>query len=221
MVATRTKLVGLLIPTLGRPHNIERVISDVEATIGRDEVEPIFIVEKADTATIEAIEAIQRTYVVNTRTGSYAGAINSAVEATTHEYLFMGSDDLHFHPNWLPPIMELAQTYGFVGTNDLHNRDVLDGKHATHYLVTREYVNRRTIDGMHPFLHEGYIHNYVDTEAVETAKHRGEYTPCLDSHVEHLHWCWNLATMDDTYAKGANTVHQDQALFNSRAHLWT
>jgi glycosyltransferase involved in cell wall biosynthesis len=214
-------LVGLLIPTLNRPDNIQRVVSDLEATVDRDRVEPIFIVENADTATIEAIEAIQRTYLVNKRSGSYAGAINTAVQATTHEYLFMGSDDLHFHEGWLPPLIKLAETYGFVGTNDLHNPDVLNGSHATHYLVTRDYANLGTIDGADPFLHEGYVHNYCDTEAVATAKHRGEYTPCLTSHVEHLHWVWNLAQVDDTYEKGARTVNQDAATYNNRAHLWT
>jgi glycosyltransferase involved in cell wall biosynthesis len=217
----RHGMVAVLIPTLNRPNNVQRVISDLETTVDRNRVDPIFIVENADTATIEAIKAIQRTYIVNTRVGSYAGAINTAVEATTHDYLFMGSDDLHFYPDWLPPLIELAETYGFVGTNDLHNPDVLNGSHATHYLVTREYANLRTIDGVDPFLHEGYTHNYSDTEAVATAKYRGQYAPCLESRVEHLHWCWNLAKMDDTYAKGANTVSQDHVRFTSRAHLWT
>lgn len=221
MVAPRHALVGALIPTLNRPDNIQRVIDDLEPTINRNEVEPIFIVEKGDTATIDAIRAIQRTYIVNTRAASYAGAINTGVEATTHEYLFIGSDDLHFYENWLPPLIELSKTFGFVGTNDLHNPDVLNGSHATHYLVTRDYVNRRTIDEAHPFLHEGYTHNYCDTEAVATAKYRGEYAPCLSSHVEHLHWIWNLAEMDETYAKGAKTVNQDHTLFYQRAHLWT
>lgn len=217
----RNPLVGLLIPTLGRPENIQRVISNVEPSAPRNEIEPIFIVERGDTATIEAIEAIQRLYIINERTASYAGAINTGIEKTTHELLFIGSDDLHFHDDWLPPLRKLAKQYGLVGTNDRHNPDVLAGIHATHYLITREYANKGTIDDSNVFLHEGYIHNYVDTEAVATAIYRGEYTPCLESHVEHLHWCWNLNIMDDTYAKGANTVSQDERLFQSRAHLWT
>jgi len=221
MVEKGDGMIAVLIPTLRRPDNIERVVNDLEPTVKRNQVEPIFIVEKDDAETIAAIEAIQRTYIINTRAPSYSGAINSAVEATTHAYLFMGADDLHFHTDWLPPLLEASKTYGLVGTNDLHNPEVLNGSHATHYLVTREYADRKTIDGHEPFLHEGYVHNYTDTEAVATAKYRGEYTPCLDSVVEHIHWVWGLAELDTTYIKGRDAVDRDHVLYNDRAHLWT
>ena len=214
-------MIAVLIPTLGRPANVQRVIDDLEPTVRRDLIDPIFIVEAHDTATMDAIEAIQRTYIINRRSPSYAGAINTAVEMTTHDYLFIGADDLHFHDGWLDPLLDLAQRYGLTGTNDLHNPEVLAGEHATHYLVTREYANLGTIDGHEPLLHEGYSHNYCDTEAIATAKHRGQFRPCLDSVVEHLHWAWGLAGMDDTYTKGAKNIHADQALFTSRSHLWT
>lgn len=214
-------MIAVLIPTLGRPANVQRVIDDLEPTVRRDLIDPIFIVEAHDTDTMDAIEAIQRTYIINRRSPSYAGAINTAVEMTTHDYLFIGADDLHFHDGWADPLLDLAQRYGLVGTNDLHNPEVLAGEHATHYLVTRAYANLGTIDGHEPLLHEGYTHNYCDTEAIVTAKHRGQFRPCLDSVVEHLHWAWGLAGIDDTYNKGAKHVHADQALFTSRAHLWT
>jgi glycosyltransferase involved in cell wall biosynthesis len=214
-------MIAVLIPTLGRPENIRRVIDDLEPTAPRNLIDPIFIVEEHDTATREAIEAIQRTYIVNRRSPSYAGAINTAVEATTHDHLFIASDDLHFHDGWHLPLLELARTHGLVGTNDLHNHDVLAGQHATHYMVTRAYADRGTIDGTEPLLHEGYAHNYCDTEAVATAKHRGQFRPCLDSIVEHLHYVWGLASIDETYAKGVRSLHEDAALFANRSHLWT
>lgn len=221
MVAGGPVVIAVLVPTLGRPANVQRVIDDLEPTARRDLIDPIFIVEAHDAATIDAIEALQRTYIINRRSPSYAGAINTAVEMTTHDYLFIGADDLHFHNGWLEPLLDLAQHYGLIGTNDLHNPEVLAGNLATHYLVTRAYTQQGTIDGAEPLLHEGYAHNYCDTEATATAKHRGQFRPCLDSVVEHLHWSYGLANMDETYHKGARLVHQDEALFTSRAHLWT
>ena len=126
-----------------------------------------------------------------------------------------------FKQGWAEPILKLAKDFGFVGTNDLHNPDVLRGTHATHYLITREYAELGSIDDPDAVLYEGYIHNYTDTEAVATAKFRGQWTPCLESVIEHLHWVWGLAIQDATYQKGTTTVSQDEQTFNSRARLWT
>lgn len=213
-------MIGLLIPTLKRAANIQRVLDDLAASGDGDKVEPIFIVEADDADTIDAIETAGSTYLINRRSPSYAGAINTGIEATTHGLLFVGADDVHFHEGWLDPLVDLSRHYGFIGTNDLHNPEVLAGNLATHYLVTRAYTKQGTIDGTEPLLHEGYAHNYCDTEATATAKHRGQFRPCLDSVVEHLHWAWGLANMDDTYHKGARLVHQDEALFRARSHLW-
>jgi hypothetical protein len=214
-------MIAVLVPTLERPENVQRVADDLFDTVTRDDAELFFIVEAHDVDTIAAINAAKCGLIINERAASYAGAINTAVEQTAHPHLLIAADDLHFHPGWLPPLLERSRDFGFVGTNDMHNPDVLSGEHATHYLVSRNYVNLRTVDGDHPLLHEGYVHNYTDTEAVATAKFRGEYTPCMDSLVEHLHWCWGLAPLDETYNKGARTVNADQALFQSRSHLWT
>lgn len=215
-------MIAVLVPTLGRPQNIARVAENLDASLERvDDAQLLFVVEAHDAETMAAIDAAQRRYIVNTRSPSYAGAINTAVAATTHPYLFIGSDDLDFHRGWLPPLLEAAQDFGLVGTNDLHNPEVLAGLHATHYLVSREYAERGTIDDPSVLLHEGYVHNYCDTEAVETARFRAAFTPCLDSVVEHRHWLWMNNAVDATYAKSRDTVNVDQALYRRRRSLWT
>jgi len=212
-------MIAVIIPTLKRPHRVAEIVANLEATA--PQAVPYFVIEQHDTATAVAIEANQGNKIINKRSPSYAGAVNTAVAETTEPFLFMAADDLSFQEGWLEPVLELAKNFGFVGTNDLHNPDVLNGTHATHYLVTRDYANLGTIDDPDSLLHEGYIHNYTDTEAVATAKFRGPFTPCLKSIVEHLHWVWGLATQDETYQKGTNTVSQDQRLFESRTRLWT
>lgn len=211
-------MIAVLIPTLNRPHSIADLVQNLKDTA--PEATPYFIIEAHDTATAEAIEAAGANKIVNARVASYAGAINTAIHLTTEPYILLASDDLIFYPNWLTPLLELAQDFGLVGTNDLYNPDVLAGKHATHYLITREYANQGSIDDPDAFLHEGYIHNYTDTEAIATAAYRKQWTPCLDSIIEHRHWVWGLATQDETYAKGATTVQKDAGLFNSRTPLW-
>jgi len=212
-------MIAILIPTLKRPERVAGIVANLKETA--PQAVPYFIIEEHDTATAEAIEAIQGNKIINKRSPSYAGAINTAVKETKEPYLLMAADDLVFTKGWAEPLLELSKTFGFVGTNDLHNPDVLNGSHATHYLVTREYAELGTIDDPDSLLHEGYIHNYTDTEAVATAKFRGQYTPCLESVIEHLHWIWGLANQDETYDKGTRTVGLDKTLFESRLHLWS
>ncbi len=78
-----------------------------------------------------------------------------------------------------------------VGTNDLLNTDVLQGTHATHYLIDRRYIDQAGgVPGAPPgiVLFEGYGHNFTDTEFIAVARARGVFAPCLASVVEHVHF---------------------------------
>jgi hypothetical protein len=70
-------------------------------------------------------------------------------------------------------------------------------------------------------LHEGYHHNYSETELWQLAEHRGvaKFVPkCI---VEHVHPDWGKAEMDDTYWRGAYTNKaEDEALFSERRDQW-
>jgi hypothetical protein len=212
--------VAVLVPTLGRPDNIVRVRDDLHGSADWRAVSLYFVIEPDDHASLAEAE-LYGNVIFNSRSPSYAGAINSAVLATNEPLIFMGADDLHFREGWLPPLLALAETFGLVGTNDLHNPDVLAGSHSTHSLITREYALTACIDAPGVPLHEGYVHNYVDTEVVATAKSRGEFTPCLDSVVEHVHWIWGMAPLDATYAKGRESESRDAGVYQERRALWT
>lgn len=212
--------VAVIVPTLHRPHVVDRVAADVAAASAGHDVNVYFVAELHDTDTIRAVaEHPTARLIVNNRCASYAGAVNTAIAKTDEPYLFIGADDLHFHPGWLEPLAAFAGDYGLVGTNDGANPEVLAGHHATHYLVRRDYAEAGCVDGPE-FLHEGYTHNWVDREAVGTAKHRRQFALALDSMVEHLHWCWGKADMDGTYAKGRDSELADRQLYQSRQHLW-
>lgn len=159
---------------------------------------------------------------------SYAQAINIAYEKNKHKFqphdwFFMGADDLLFYDRWFEEAMIHRGDKLVVGTNDLHNPDVLSGNHATHYLVSYHYFSRYgsgTADDSYPVLYD-YKHNYTDTEFIETAKFRGEFVYVPSSKVEHLHPIFGLGKHDEGYQKSASTSPKDQLTFNSRKHLWT
>jgi hypothetical protein len=213
--------VGVIVPTLGRPHRVAPLADDIAAASDGHDVTVHFVAEAHDAATIQAVsEHPTANLIVNRRTANYAGAINTAVADTDEPWLFAGADDLHFHPGWLDALEPLLDDWEVLGTNDLANPEVLAGQHATHYLISRSYARHAVIDQPGLMMHEGYTHNWVDRELVGTAKHRNVFVPVLDSVVEHLHWCWGKAGMDGTYAKGRDSELDDRKLYASRQHLW-
>lgn len=217
-------MISILVPTLGRSDRLLEVAKNIhEATTSPHEVIFIYEVDDRDTANVLAYEYLRS--APNLHTKNYAGAIQSGYNAAIGSLLFLAADDLDFSLDWDAPVLELIAQEGVevVGTNDLHNQGVLEGWHATHYMVTRTYI--RDVGGVvdvgpGSINHFGYDHNYVDTEFIETASKRGVFKPCLGSVVEHRHFVFGLATKDETYQKGYAKLSEDAALFESRRPLW-
>jgi hypothetical protein len=212
--------VAVLIPTVGRPHRVAEIVQNVTSTC--EDARVYFIVEADDIATMEAVLGTRNcTMIQNLRSRNYAGAINTGVQMTRMPFVFAGADDLQFHPGWFETaVATMTDTIKVVGTNDLGNSEVLAGEHATHYLVARDYAENGVADGDGIMLHEGYAHNWCDKEFIMTARHRGTFAPCLFSVVEHRHWAWGKATIDETYNKGSRTEPADRERYMARSHLW-
>lgn len=221
--------VAILIPVLGRPDRVGPLIDSL--TVSEDPeapATPYFVCSPGDTAEIAAVEESgAELLVVDWRPGrgDYAKKMNYAWRATVEEWVFLGADDLVFRPGWLAACFRV---YGetdacVIGTNDLGNRSVVAGTHSTHTLVRREYEECGTIDDPTVILHEGYWHQYVDNEFVETAKWRATFASASDAHVEHLHPFWGKGRMDATYAKATDAGHarDDKQTFDLRRRLWT
>lgn len=220
-----TNSIAILIPSLGRAHKLEHVYQN--AHDNSPGVNIYFCFEPGDQASITTAKNLGYPHFLNERTPSVNGALNTAYLKTTEDYIFTGSDDVNFHPDWLFIVMRVFRDnpgkYKVVGTNDLGNPYVLRAEHATHVMLERSYVEdpgavygeRRTL------AHEGYVHNYGDWELVKLAQKRGVFAPKLDAIVEHLHWCWGKSPKDATYEKqdGANWSH-DENLWNQRYAQW-
>lgn len=215
--------VAILIPVLRRPHRAEPVVASIRATTP-DPHRILFIGSPDDHAEHEAVRATGADLLVlnvRPKAGDYARKINRGVRATDEPFVFLAADDLQFHPGWFEAATALmVGPVGVVGTNDLGNQRVIEGRHATHSLVSREYTTRGTIDDPGRLLHEGYPHEFVDDEFVQTAIKRGAYAHAHDSIVEHLHPHWGKAPTDDLYDAQATRMRIGRRLFQRRRRLW-
>ena len=132
--------------------------------------------------------------------------------------MFLGADDVQFHPGWLEAAMNtMVAIDGVVAVNDMFNPT------GTLALVSRRYIDQQggTGDDTGAIIHRGYFHNYSETELFNTARHRGRFAYCGASVVEHMHWAPGKSEHDEVYRLGDHHTGQDRDLHLSRQHLWT
>jgi hypothetical protein len=211
----------VIVPMLGRAHRVEPLLESIRATC---QARVVFGVTEGDVDVIAAVVAAGEQAITHPKRarGDFQYKINQGIAATDEPYVFTGADDLRFHPGWYEAaIAKMTGRVGVVGTNDLCNQRVMRGEHATHMLVSRDYVERfGTIDEPGKFLHEGYWHEMCDDEAVQTAKRRRAWAFAADSHVEHLHPMAGRAPVDALYAAQGERMQQGRLLFRRRRRLW-
>ena len=217
--------VDILIPMLGRPEQIEPLsLSVLKTQEDGLTYNLVFIASESDTEVVDTLHRSGEDFIVlpgEPEPGDYARKINTGYDATEGEWLLLGASDLRFYPGWASSAIDLGDEYdaGVVGTNDLGNPTVKQGLHSTHPLVRRSYIEQwgGGWDGPGIVYHEGYTHQYVDTELVTAAQARGRWVFCHDSWVEHLHPLWKKGEMDDTYRRGQRGSTQDARRFRERS----
>lgn len=214
-------MIAILVPVLGRPRNVAPFIESVKNTGSEHRV--YFICSPGDKHQILACKAADaETLIAPFGAGSadYAKKINWAFDQTEEEWIFQGADDIRFAPNWDITALEHAKrTHALViGTNDLGNPDVKRGRHSTHSLIHRSYVEQYggTVDGSGKVLCELYDHQWCDNEFVRTAMLRKKFAACKTSIVEHLHPHWGKGKVDGTYRKATRRTPSDLLLYKTR-----
>lgn len=221
--------LAALVPVLGRPQRALPLVESWAATTPGSRL--LFLCTEGDRAQIAACEvAAERYPFVHVHVvpfprvpGDYARKVNYGVRVTDEPWLFHGADDLRFHDAWYERAMDTHGLRGrrVIGTNDLGNRLVVKGRHSTHSLVHRSYIEQvGTVDEPGFMLHEGYCHNFCDTELVQAAMIRGEWEFARDAIVEHMHPLWGKGEEDDTYRLGLADFTRDQRYFSERRRLW-
>lgn len=211
----------IIVPVLGRPAAADPLVRSVVGATGGG-VRILFVPDVNDHEQIKACSETGADMLI--MDGNYARKINDGILHTNEPYIFNAADDLVFHPGWLDEAMRVMDTDGIqvVGTNDLGNGRVMAGLHATHNLVTRDYVNLYgTADEPGKMFHEGYRHNFCDDELVQTAQRRNMWAFAERSHVEHMHPFWGKGEDDETYKKGIKHFRRDRQYFRYRKEtLW-
>lgn len=221
----------MIIPVVQRPHRAAPVFESIQRATPPGVARVLFVGNHGDEPEHEACRATGADLMVIgvRRDGDYARKVNAAYRASTEPLLFLGADDLDFHPGWFEAVMRRIDAgAAVVGTNDLGNPRVMRGEHATHCVVTRDYVDRfGTIDQPGEVLHEGYAHEYCDDELVGTAKMRQAWAFAEDAHVEHLHPNWlgsdgkPKAPSDHLYSDQRRRMRQSRPLYLRRRQMWT
>lgn len=223
--------IDIIVPTLGRAHRIEPLILNVaEATpIGRARV--LFVADRDDHETRDAIAAVKAKryrngarFDVLVHDGTYPQKINAGVDQSLAQLVCLSGDDAVWHPGWLEAATAAVRPgVSVVGTRDMTPSSA-DGTHSTQPIVRRSYIaevggawgNRGLT------YHEGYHHNFCETELCALAQHRGVWAFEPSSVIEHRHPDWGTAEHDATYEKGAKqNWSEDAALFALRRAEWS
>lgn len=214
--ATARTLV--VVPVLHRPQNVAPLMESLRASTGLADV--LFVVEPDDTGEIAAVVAAGGNYIEHA--GTFAQKVNAAYRHSGdgYPYLFLTGDDVRFRAGWLDHAQFIATKYGaqVVGTNDLGNPRVVRGEHATHMLISTDYIATygASWDGPGVVCHEGYRHWFVDDEIVTVAKRRSAFMSAPGSIVEHLHPIFGKGADDDVYQLGQSHAQKDAYTFKKR-----
>lgn len=214
-------MIDILIPVLNRPHRAVPLAENIhEATVNEHRIYFLCSADDDD----QIVESRKAGLVIHTKRaagpGDYAMKINLGYRETKFPWIFLGADDLCFCPGWDVHALATAEATGasVIGTDDLGNPTVQRGDHATHLLVRRSYVDERgaSWDGPGVVYHEGYDHQFVDSEVVHLAKKRGVWAFSRSSKVEHMHTFWGKSERDATYDKALAKSHEDNRLWAQR-----
>lgn len=215
-------MIDVLVPVLRRPQNAELIFTSFAANTP-DDCKLTFVCTSGDDAQIAASRATGAhilIHPVRAGPGDFAKKINYGFAHTNGEFVFMGADDLDFHPHWSEiALQHMTPSVGVVATNDKANRQVMRGEFGTHCLIRRSYIDELggTFD-QEPgvVLYEGYDHNFVDRELCDAARSRRAYAFAKRSIVRHRHPLWRTAPWDPTYKRAVSKAREDAALYDER-----
>ncbi len=210
--------VDVLVPVLHRPRNVKPFMESLIASTGL--ATAWWICEPGDE--VQIAEVTKYGGQVLEHPGTFAEKVNHGWRhvADRSPWVLLAGDDVRFRAGWLDAAMDVAERYGakVVGTNDLANKRVMRGEHATHPLIASDYIREQgaSWDGPGIVCHEGYRHWYVDDEICEVARQRRTFQVALGAQVEHWHPITGRVAMDDVYELGQSHQDHDRELWEKR-----
>jgi hypothetical protein len=194
--------LAILVPTRGRPHNLERLAKAAKKTC-LSNYEIFARIDEDDTSEYPELEGVR--YVYGPRI-FFAASVNETAEIAVKEgfthLAILGDDVLPESKGWDVSLMnavpELGVAYGSDGLENLHGKDL-----PTHVVVPVEMYKRLGWISL-PDLR----HLFCDNVWRELGKiTKFVYLP--DVHLTHLHR-WNKSAPDDkTYQEANNKTKRE------------
>lgn len=210
--------IAVVIPTWGRSHLLGSLIENIRATA---DPTVLFVVDGEDHDSKRVITDAGAVFTVHT--GTYPQKINAGVRATDEPYVALVNDDVRFHEGWYEAAERAFEKGALVvGPDDL-SPATQDGNNATMPIVARSYIEDpgAAWGEKGTALHEGYFHNWSETELWTLACDRRVAQHVRRCVIEHCHPDWGKGEMDATYKRGSRKAfHTDAALFERRMAAW-
>ncbi|HYH54021.1 MAG TPA: glycosyltransferase family A protein [Solirubrobacterales bacterium] len=216
--------VAILIPTLGRPHALQPLLTNLRQTT-EFRYRVYFVVDQDDQETRDVIDKMPGFDFTSVLCdGTYPEKSNAGHAASADEELILPTaDDVVFHDGWLQAVLPHFEAgWQVVGTCDT-SPITEDGGHVTMPILRRSYIEDPGAVWGEPgkVFFEGYHHSRVETELWHLALHRDVAIFERESVIEHLHPEWSTRPVDDTDRKGQMRNREaDDALFHARKAEW-
>lgn len=221
--------IDIIVPTLGRAEKLRPLVFNIINVTPGWQWTVRFVLDEDDAASHfevdaladNALGAVVEKVVCD---GTYPVKVNAGVRASLAQFVCLSGDDAVWHPGWNTAALKAFKPgVHVVGTRDLTPSSA-DGTHSTQPIARRSYLveSGGAWDEPGVTYHEGYHHNFCETELCALAQHRGVWAFEPASVIEHRHPDWGTAEEDDTYKKGARVGWQeDAALFALRRSQWS
>jgi hypothetical protein len=216
--------IDIIVPTIGRSHKLFPLAWNIANTTPVGQYSITFVVDRDDPDSQRIVAAIEGpvSFVIADKRG-YVHCTNLGVHATDSPLLALVNDDVIFHAFWYEEaIKHLSPLVQVIGTNDL-SPHTEGGVNCTMPIIRRSYINELGGNYNEPgnAYHEGYWHNFAESEMWHLAQHRRVARWVEECVIEHRHPDWGTADMDATYAEGAKTGwNEDAALYEERKMRW-
>jgi len=219
-------VIAIVIPILGRPERAQLLMSSIR--VSTTVPYRVLLVLSPDDPTNTDWQRAGADWLIapwEAGPGDFAKKMNLGYRETSEDFIFLGASDLEFTSGWDVEAIKVADATGagIIGTQDGMNPVVKKGQHATHPLVSREYIRDMggTPDGTGDIYCELYDHQCVDNELIELGQARGVWAFAHNSVVIHHHPMYDRTSkMDATYAKALARGKEDRVLFMRRRKLW-
>lgn len=210
-----TPKVSIVIPTLGRPKKLKRLIEKIKEHAVYPDYEIIVVHDGEDIVPYEGVTSLKN----DTRLGVPI-TLKRGVETSSGDLvMYLGNDCVPLSGFLIKAVYKMWQAYGeemdgLVGLNDMY----WHGEFATHWLASKKLLPM--LDG--DFFYVGYHHCGCDNELTERCRKVDRYVWAEHAKVYHDHPVqtgFNIKDQDEVYAIAYNQekVAEDKALLHKRA----